>query len=114
MMESLFALVWHAGGGWFFPWLAQAKYGAHYQKQFDALPPEALGKGLMFIGCCVALGLLAAWLMHEESKGRRKERRPGQGPDAAGPAGDVQAPAAVKRRGRKGKGKQKAGQKEEA
>lgn len=113
-MESLIAIVSHASAAGFFPWLAQAKYGAHYEKKFDALPPAALGDGLMFIGSCVALGLLAAWLMHEESRGGRRKRRPAKGSDAAVISNDVQAPAAVKRGRRRGKAKEKAGQKEKA
>ncbi|TDU64085.1 hypothetical protein EI77_04269 [Prosthecobacter fusiformis] len=99
-MEPLIALVTHAGGDGFFLWLAQARSGAHYQKQFDALPP---GDSLAFIGCCLALGLLAVWLMHEESKGNGRKRPRSGRVAAAAPRSEVKTEAPGKRRRRKRK-----------
>lgn len=51
-------------------------HGASYRKQFAPLPGPVLLESLMFLGSCLLLGFLAAWLMIGESRAhpRKKER----------------------------------------
>ncbi|MEN3942998.1 hypothetical protein WJU23_16995 [Prosthecobacter sp. SYSU 5D2] len=69
------------------------------------MPPTLLGEALLFMGCCVALGFLAAWLAIRESGGKGR-RAGGSNPTSAAAPSVPKAPA--KRRVRKRKKNPKA------
>lgn len=48
--------------------------GAYYQKQFEPLPGNVLWEALAFIGSCLLLAVLAAWLISGETRDVRIQK----------------------------------------
>lgn len=51
-------------------------HGARSGGQFGPLPSTLLWQILLFMGALVAVGVVAAWLMHEETRGVRPNNEP--------------------------------------
>jgi|GEM_PF-2161043 len=89
-------IVLEAAGPRLFLCLSQTYQGAQYKKQFGPLSSGLLLESLMFIGSCLFLAFLAAWLVSGEF--RASERK-----TESNGSEDLPVPARKRRRKRRKK-----------
>lgn len=77
---------------------SEVSYGASYQKQFGPLPGPILLDALLFMGSCLLLAILAAWLVMGESRAHTRQNKARTGSAGEQTQGEVKTQASKEKR----------------